>query len=332
VIFPILRGLLAPRFAPVTFLFFALNLIVFLATFDSFQEMDTRMDEFLGDHSFIQTQGLAFAVMIERGGPHFSGTLHRLATKALSADDEAKKILGSLAVRNVDFMNEAQKFDFGGDEVAIRAWREKFAELLEIQNQHPSYQWGLSRVKDGWIQYLTYQFSHSGFLHLFWNMVFLLIFGVFLESELGPSFVAITYVGSGFIGACSYALLSGVSSSPLVGASASVSGLMSLVGLAWFKKEKVRFFYWLLPIQGYFGFVALPSWVILIISFVPDLSGYLGASREFGSVAYSAHIGGALFGALIAVLYRTGLMHREVQPASTGATSDSENNDHRKAS
>jgi membrane associated rhomboid family serine protease len=212
-------------------------------------------------------------------------------------------------------MDRAESYDFGGDEVALGEWHAKLKEFTALQNDHPSYLWGISRVKSGWIQYVTYQFSHNGATHLFWNMLFLVIFGAFVETTLGSSFVILTYLGAGLLGAVVFSELSGIVSTPMVGASASVSGLMALVGFHGFKKEKLRFFYWLLPLEGYFGIVLLPSWLVLIVSMVPDLSGYLSSSKDFGSVAYAAHIGGAVCGGVIAILLKIGWMVVEVDPA-----------------
>jgi membrane associated rhomboid family serine protease len=144
-------------------------------------------------------------------------------------------------------------------------------------------------------------------------MVFLLIFGVFTESVVGSLWTLVTYISAGVAGAGSFALLSGISSSPLVGASAAISGLMGFViVMCW--GQKVKFFFWLLPIRGYFGFAMLPAWVLAVVYMLPDVSGYLSSVNDFQSVAYSAHIGGSLCGALIACsLKYVGLLQRSEQ-------------------
>ncbi len=325
-IFPILRGFVSPHLAPLTVFLFAINLFVFLATYDEYERTDARMDELITDRAFLETQGSAFSVMISRDPAKFSRTLIELARKSYSGDVESRKILGSLAIRNVEFMTQATDYEFGGDEVAVADWRGKFKELKSLQFEHPSYLWGISRLKTQWVQFITYQFSHSGFLHLFWNMVFLLIFGMFIETKLGGSFVVVTYFGGGLLGAWIFSQLSGISSAPLVGASAAVSALIALVGFGWLSREKIRFFFWLLPAEGYFGFVALPSWLVLIVSLIPDVSGYLAASQDFGSVAYAAHLGGALWGFVIAMSLDRGWLVEENDPSSPAAPPSS---DHR---
>lgn len=316
-IFPYLRGFLAPHLAPVTYFLFALNVLVFFGTLEAYDKADHKMDRILKDKSFSSTQGAAFAKMIKREPALFTPTIRVLADSAEKGDQDARSALGSLALRNTQFMTTAEDFDFGGDEVALEDWRQKFHTLREVQERHPSYLWGISTFHNQWHQWVSYQFAHAGAMHLFWNMVFLLIFGAYVEIELGASFVILTYLGGGVLGAILYSELSGVSASPLIGASAAVSGLMSLVAFHWWKKEKLTFVYWLLPLKGYFGMIKLPSWIVIIVSLLPDLSSYISASKELTSVAYSAHLGGAACGAIMAGLLAAGLMQIETDEPSS---------------
>ncbi|MEK7357574.1 MAG: rhomboid family intramembrane serine protease, partial [Bdellovibrionota bacterium] len=291
-IFPFLSGILHPIKAPMTYFLIVINLFVFVATYDGFARTDERLNEIMEDDRFLETQGSAFADMIGREPQLFSETLRTMGKNSAKTDGEMRRMLGSLAFRNTDFMARAMKFEFRGDEVALESWKKKFREVEDLQAEHPTFKWGVSTNSSGWMQYFSYQFAHSGWDHLFWNMLFLVLFGCFIETSLGGSFVILGYVGGGLIGALAFAKMSGISSSPLVGASGAVSGLMGLVAFAWMGVDRIRFFYWLLPLRGYYGFALLPSWLVLAVSFIPDLSGFLASSKEFGSVAYSAHIGG----------------------------------------
>ncbi|MES2854327.1 MAG: rhomboid family intramembrane serine protease [Bdellovibrionota bacterium] len=288
-IFPYLSGLLAFSKAPFTYFLVFLNILVFFATYPEFVKSDRELDRLLENDTFIETQGAAFAAMIAREPAQFSPILVQLGQNAMKPDFEARQMLGTLALRNPHFMERANDYIFGGDQVALKMWNEKFNELKALQERHPSYRWGVSRSKNTGLQWISYQFAHSGWSHLFWNTLFLAIFGCFIEIMLGSSFVALAYVGGGLFGALFYSMLSGISSSPL-----------SLIGFSYWKKKEVKFFFWLLPMRGYYGFILLPGWLLLLVSLVPDVSGYIASSHEFGSVAYSAHLGGAVFGALIA--------------------------------
>jgi membrane associated rhomboid family serine protease len=302
-IIPYLRGLLSPLKTPLTYFLFLLNVLVFAATWQSSDLSQSELDSIFENKEFLQTQGLVFAQLIAHQPQKFSPLLRQLSVTAQKGDRSTVSLMGNLALRNNIFMDEASHAPFLGDQVAFEKWQLDFKKLNEIQNENPSYSWGLSRHNTAWPVWFLYQFAHSGFAHLFWNMVFLLIFGVFAESLSGGLCTLICYLGAGLAGAASFALLTGISSSPLVGASAAVSGLMGFVVVfCW--RQRVKFLFWLLPVQGYFGFVMLPVWVLFLVYLLPDLSGYLSSVSDFQSVAYGAHLGGTLFGALMAFAYK----------------------------
>lgn len=323
-IFPYLAGFLSPFRAPVTYVLLAINLVVFAGTYKTFEASDAKLDQFLDDEEFLKTQGSAFAVMIEKEPAHFSPTLRSIAKGALKQDSNTLQALGGFALRNNRFMSRAQTFDFGGDDVAVARWRKRLVEFQKVQDLNPSFRWGLSKLHSGWTNWFSYQFSHAGFAHLFWNMVFLLLFGGFVEITLGGAYVALAYVAGGVVGAWSYAVLSGISYSPLVGASGAVSGLIGLVAVGWWRRERLPFLFVLIPMREYMGIKRLPSWLLAIAFLLPDLTHYLSSSQEVGSVAYSAHIGGAIFGAGLAVLVMAGwLPKRKTAPASTSTPFES---------
>lgn len=303
-IFPFLRGLVPFALVPVTYLLILLNVLIYTFTFSEFEVADKRMDEIIRDDSFLATQGSAFSIMITKEPFYYSETLRTIAKQVLEGEREARRILGALALRNSRFMDHAENYPFEGDEVALADWKEKFKELTDLQERHPSYSFGVSDRRQEPVQWLTYQFTHGGFAHLFWNMFFLVIFGSFVELYLGSlSFLAF-YLFSGVFSGFWFSYLSGLSSSPLVGASGAISGLVGLVAFGWLGRGHLRFIYGLLPTRGYYGFAFLPSWVVLIVHVLPDLSGYLAAHRDIGSVAYSAHLGGIVCGAMLAILLR----------------------------
>jgi membrane associated rhomboid family serine protease len=87
----------------------------------------------------------------------------------------------------------------------------------------------------------------------------------------------------------------------MVGASASLSAVMAFYAL-FERRKRVKFFYFLSPSPGYWGDIYLPTLVVLPFYFVEDLAQYFSTAEEIGAgVAYSAHLGGALFGIVLAV-------------------------------
>jgi membrane associated rhomboid family serine protease len=315
VIFPIFRGLLPPHLAPATWFLISVNLFVFIVNLPRFLSAQSEMDKVFHDPEFMRTQGAVFSQFVAARPDAYSAFLHKVGGRATAGDSVAQMQMGGYAVRDNEFMTSAEETPFQGDVLAINKWRAEFTELRSIQAKHPTYKWGLSTARPGFPNWMSYQFAHSGFQHLLWNILFLALFGMFLESLIGSSLVVLVYVGSGFAGAGLFANLSGFSHSPLIGASGAVSGLMSCLAVfLW--REKARFFFWLLPTPGYFGFRDLPAWLIVIAYLVPDIAGHIASVPDINGMAYSAHIGGALLGAVIGFSVRQGWLAKEDSPPS----------------
>lgn len=131
-------------------------------------------------------------------------------------------------------------------------------------------------------------FLHGSFWHLAGNMVFLFIFGFALEIALGRGMYLGLYLLSGL---CSGLLWWALDPAwvPGVGASGAISGLMGMyIGV--YGLRRIRFFYWLGPLIGYFSAPAL--W-ILPLWLGKELFGLVRATDH---VNYYAHIGGLVSG------------------------------------
>lgn len=337
-IFPLLRGLLWFHRAPMTWLLVAVNVGVFGWTYPAYEIADGSLQELVEDTDFVHTHGLLYAmVLAEKSDSEFvngmentrnpanlgassssqnvrqkgskiraalksRSTVTRLAERALSGDPVARRFLGIIALRDGEFMKLAKtRTAWRGDQVAITAWREKLAHVVAVQERHPSFRLGLSAERHGWLSWFSYQIAHSGGLHLFWNMLFLLLFGTFVENGRGSRAVfCITWLG-GLAGALFYVGISGLSASPLVGASAAVSALIGVV--AGHYRRRLPFVYWLLPFRGYYGVAWLPAWILVPVFLLPDLSGWLSSQPGVSQVAYTAHLGGALAGYLLSFVF-----------------------------
>lgn len=298
-IIPILNGLLKFSKAPVTWILFLLNGAVFVASLAPSIKLQAELEKHLDDPNFIQIQGRLFAQFIGENPQSYSGLLRQLAAKSQTQDGEEKiKLLGSLAVRNSQFLEEAPDHVFQGDQVEISQWRETIKKLRFIQDRHPSYIWGLTSDQMGLERWVSYIFVHSGPYHFLGNMYFLLIFGSMLEPLIGGLALMIVFLGSGIAAAGAFLLLTGATAAPLIGASGAVSGLMVLFCLFYWKTP-VRYMYMLLPSTRYVGYVFLPSWCVGAMFILSDVAGYFGGINEFGGVAYSAHLGGELTALLI---------------------------------
>jgi membrane associated rhomboid family serine protease len=150
---------------------------------------------------------------------------------------------------------------------------------------------------------ITSMFLHGGWWHLIGNMVFLFVFGDNIEDAMGHVSYLLFYLLCGIAAALAQVLLDPSSTIPMVGASGAISGVMGAY-IVLFPHGRVR----ALVFFGYFGQVILvPAWVMIGIWFgLQLLSGVasLGGSADAGGVAFWAHVGGFIAGAVLVWLFR----------------------------
>jgi len=149
---------------------------------------------------------------------------------------------------------------------------------------------------------VTSMFLHGGWSHLLGNMLFLWIFGDNIEDAMGHAPYLLFYLLCGFAAAALQIAFSPNSTIPLIGASGAISGVMGAY-IVLFPKGKVR----AIILLGWFGQILLvPAWVMIGLWFLLQLvSGFstLGG-EDMGGVAFWAHVGGFIAGAILVFLFR----------------------------
>jgi membrane associated rhomboid family serine protease len=145
---------------------------------------------------------------------------------------------------------------------------------------------------------LTSMFLHGGWLHLLGNMLFLFVFGGSVEEEMGHIQYLIFYLTCGFGAAVTHLVFNWGSNVPTVGASGAISGVMGAY-IVLFPRSRVTT---LIPALFLFFTVRIPAVLMLgYWFFLQIFSGLasLGVANQ-GGVAWFAHIGGFLLGAVLA--------------------------------
>lgn len=316
-IFPYLNGILAFYKAPVTWCLVLINAFVMLLCLSPLSEQKRWADKMMGDEYYISTQGWLYAQYIRNYPHHYSPLVKSLSQQSLEGLVDKRKILGAMALRDDQFLQTSHSYNYEGDKVAIVYWQEKTKEVLKLRELHPSYLLGLTSQDVGLSRWFSYIFVHSGFVHFAGNMIFLIIFGCMLEPLIGGLALAVLFLLSGMVAAGMFLLVTGATSAPLIGASGAVSGLMALFCCLYWRRN-VPYIYLLLPIRGYAGFVYLPAWITLFMWLGADLAGYWSSLREFGGVAYTAHLGGQMTGLLTGIMmFALGYHRRHLPPASS---------------
>jgi membrane associated rhomboid family serine protease len=170
--------------------------------------------------------------------------------------------------------------------------------------------------QDWYITAFSSMFMHGDLVHLGGNMLFLWIFGNNVEDALGRGRYLAFYLAAGLVatGVQTFVTLAygapGEATIPNLGASGAVSGVLGAY-LVLLPSARVITAIFLVV---FFFFTEIPAWVFLGVWFLFQAwsGGFsLVNPQAGGGVAFFAHIGGFVFGALAVRLF---LVRRPLQP------------------
>ncbi|MGN6360978.1 MAG: rhomboid family intramembrane serine protease [Thermomicrobiales bacterium] len=155
-----------------------------------------------------------------------------------------------------------------------------------------------------YVTLLTAMFIHGGWAHLLFNMLYLWIFGDNVENAFGSVKYLVFYLVCGIAASLAQIAISADSLVPTIGASGAIAGVMGAY-LVMFPRATIR----TLVFLGFFvTIVYLPAVLVIGIWFVLQLISGVGAlgarAQDSGGVAFWAHIGGLVTGAILALLLR----------------------------
>jgi membrane associated rhomboid family serine protease len=199
-------------------------------------------------------------------------------------------------------------FEAGSTDNAVKALFASFAATpAAITHQAPSAGWLPPELT-----LISYMFLHGGWEHILGNMIYLWVFGDDIEDALGPlrflAFYLLTGIGAGLF----FAFLNRKSTMPLVGASGAISGILAAyLLLRPCAKVSVFVLRFVVRVRAYW---VIGGWVLLQL--------YQIANQTNDGVAYVAHGGGLIAGALLFLLMRPAGVHLfecVEQPEETGA-------------
>jgi membrane associated rhomboid family serine protease len=156
---------------------------------------------------------------------------------------------------------------------------------------------------------LTAMFMHQGWMHILGNMVFFWAFGPEIEDVMGPMRYATFYLLGGLAATFAQVIIDPTSTIPNLGASGAIAAVMGGF-LITFPQDRIRTLFFL----GWFIRVTfVPAIVLIGLWFALQLVSELGSlvTVQSGGVAYMAHIGGILFGIVVARLFETRRLRAE---------------------
>lgn len=150
-----------------------------------------------------------------------------------------------------------------------------------------------------WLTIFTSMFMHASLMHIGGNMLYLWIFGNNIEDVLGHTKFLLFYLASGVLAALAHVYSDVNSVIPTVGASGAIAGVLGAY-LIVYPHARVN----TVVILGFFwDLVQIPAVFVLGVWFLLQLTGVLGTGGQIGGgVAYWAHVGGFVAGAVMILL------------------------------
>ncbi len=142
---------------------------------------------------------------------------------------------------------------------------------------------------------ISYMFFHGDFLHLAGNMIFLWVFGDNVEDAMGHVRFLAFYLLCGIFAGLVHAWITPDSDIPLIGASGAVAGVISSYLMLHPRVRVWVLVFKILPMQVSAAIV-LGVWIVTQI--------FMVLVPEMGPVAWWAHIGGLIAGALLVPVFK----------------------------
>jgi membrane associated rhomboid family serine protease len=180
-------------------------------------------------------------------------------------------------------------FELAGGEAFVKTWSVVPADI--VAGRH-------------WINILTAMFMHGSWSHIIGNMIFLWAFGPEVEDQMGRGRYLAFYLLGGVVAALAQVAATPDATVPNLGASGAIAAVMGAF-LVTFPQDRIRS---LLVIFVFVRVAYIPAVLLIgVWGLIQFLSlGAIARQPSGGGVAYAAHVGGFIFGAVAARLFTRG--------------------------
>ncbi len=146
-----------------------------------------------------------------------------------------------------------------------------------------------------WITILTAMFMHGSWSHIIGNMIFLWAFAPEIEDAMGPVRYLVFYLAGGLVAMLAQVAADAHSTVPNLGASGAIAAVMGAF-IVTYPRDRIKS---VLFIFVFFKVTYIPAALLIGFWFLSQLvhAGAV-AQTQTGGVAYLAHVGGFIFGAV----------------------------------
>jgi membrane associated rhomboid family serine protease len=153
------------------------------------------------------------------------------------------------------------------------------------------------------LPFFTSLFLHGSWIHVIGNVWFLYIFGDNVEDYLGHFKYLVFYLFTGVLAMGTQVLVNLHSTVPAVGASGAIAGVL---GAYFVLYPRARVLTWIFELI--FLVLWLPAWIVLgswfVLNFLSGTNTALAVHKQnMGGIAFWAHVGGFVSGALLIKLF-----------------------------
>jgi len=212
--------------------------------------------------------------------------------------DEETLVQNYLAMQRDELFQQKLKNDeiITPSDQIYAEWKDLRTEHELLRSQLTALQYGFIPKQKSLLTSFTYMFMHGSTGHLVGNMIFLWIVGCMLEMGLGRLQYVVLYIVGGQFAVWLFWLIYMNSAIPLVGASGAIAGLMGAFAVL-FGRKRVKIFY---SLGFYFNYLKIPAIILLPIWIGNEFYQLFGGGSMH--VAYMAHIGGLIGGALFGIV------------------------------
>ena len=151
-----------------------------------------------------------------------------------------------------------------------------------------------------WITIFTAMFMHGSWSHIIGNMIFLWAFGPEIEDAMGRGRYLLFYLAGGLLAMLTQILANPHSTVPNLGASGAIAAVMGGF-IVTYPRDRIKA---VLFIFVFVRITLIPAALLIGFWFLTQLV-HAGAVAQVqtGGVAYLAHVGGFVFGAVTARLF-----------------------------
>jgi membrane associated rhomboid family serine protease len=154
----------------------------------------------------------------------------------------------------------------------------------------------------------TAMFLHASLGHIGGNMLFLWIFGDNVEDAMGHVKYLLFYLVGGVCAAAAQTAIDPTSTIPMLGASGAISAVLAAYVFL-YPRSPITVFDPIPILWLFWGlFLTFPAWLVIGLFFVTNLWSALTSAGQ-GGVAFMAHVGGFVGGAVLFRLFLIGRDH-----------------------